>query len=224
MMLKEEPSSLPPPLDVLTTLWEKLLDEAENEGAESSVVQNYNLCVQKVDLSSLCRICCPSYSLSSPEPGDLPIENIAQSNDVKRQRQEDVAQKKIPKISSVPPHPLCFMFVPFLVKEQVAVVILMAKVHLGEETTWSTVKAQDTPLSSHISFLWQTFAEKGGLIHSSFQDEPWLMNQVGVEFPRLIFLWDGLDTLLPLIGQELFERLEEALGRIETSKPDINKK
>jgi len=114
MMLKEEPSNLPPPLDVLTTLWEKLLDEAENEGAASSVVQNYNLCVQKVDLSSLCRICCPSYSLSSPEPGDRGIENIAQSNDlelvapcllnarqdahnylhqIKRQRQEDVAQK-----------------------------------------------------------------------------------------------------------------------------------
>jgi len=116
------------------------------------------------------------------------------------------------------------MFVPFLVKEQVAVVIPMAKVHLAEETTWSSVKAQDTLVSLHISFLWQTFDEKGGLIHSSFQDEPWLMNQVGVEFPRLIFLWDGLDTLLPLIGQELFERLEEALGRIETSKPDINKK
>uniref|UniRef100_A0A7S3UF16 Uncharacterized protein n=1 Tax=Picocystis salinarum TaxID=88271 RepID=A0A7S3UF16_9CHLO len=245
MMLKEEPSSLPPPLDVLTTLWEKLLAEAENEGAESSVAQNYNLCVQKVDLRSLCRVCCPSYSLASPETGDHGIGNIAQSNDLevvapcllnarqdahnylhrrKRQRQEDVAQKNAPRISRVPPHPLCFMFVPFLVKEQVAVVIPMAKVTLGEETTWSSVKAQDTPVSSHISFLWQTFEEKGGLIHSSFQDEPWLMNQVGVQFPRLIFLWDGLDTLLPLIGQELFEGLEEALGRIETSKPDINKK
>lgn len=245
IMLKEEPSNLPPPVDIINTLWDKLLDEVENEGADSSIVENYKLCVQKIDLGSLCQICCQWYSVSLPDPRDRGTEDNSQTKDPelvapclfnarqdacnylhwrKRQRQEETELNYTSSSSTLGPHPLSLMFVPFLVKEPVAVVIPMAKVHQGEGTIWSTIRTQDTLISAHVSFLWQTFEEKGGLIYSTFQDEPWSMCEAGVKLPRLMFLWDGLGNILPVVGQDIFKKLEEVSGTIETSKTNINRK